>query len=176
VEQGEAAVEAVHQASLGRLRGRVTDILSTETTKPKPDPPAPNFLFYPATKAMPGGARSVPAEPMIKLLRLLHSITNNLDAVAKKDKVMHALCCEAIAPPAHAVLQMMQSEIQQQGAELASLKARHQLKQPQQPVVHTSLSMQSASFPVASASELTAHPGDVLQVTHLALPAASALD
>ena len=39
---------------------------------------------------MPGGARSVPAEPMIKLLRLLRSITDSLNAVVKKDKVMHA--------------------------------------------------------------------------------------
>jgi hypothetical protein len=157
----------------------VTDTLATEkqTTKPKPDPPAPNFMFYPATKAMPGGARSsVPAEPMIKLLRLLRSITDSLNAVVKKDKVMHVLRCEAIAA-ADAVLQTMQQEIQQQGAELATLKAHRQLKQPQQPIVHTALSMQSVSFPtVAPASELTAHPGDVLQVTRLALPAASALD
>ena len=71
----------------------MTDTLATEkqTTKPKPDPPAPNFMFYPATKAMPGGARSVPAEPMITLLRLLRSITDSLKAVVKKDKVMHVL-------------------------------------------------------------------------------------
>lgn len=147
--KGEAAAEAAHQATLGRLRGRVTDTLATkkQTTKPKPEPPAPNFMFYPATKAMPGGARSsVPAEPMIKLLRLLRSITDSLNAVVKKDKTM-------------------QQEIQQQGAELATLKAHRELKQPQQPIVHTALSMQSVSFPtVAPASELTAHPGDVLQV------------
>ena len=89
--QGEAAAEAAHQATLGRLRGRVTDTLATKTTKPKPDPPAPNFMFYPAMKAMPGGARSVPAEPMITLLRLLRSITDSLKAVVKKDKVMHVL-------------------------------------------------------------------------------------
>jgi hypothetical protein len=138
-------------------------------------------MFYPATKAMPGGARSVPAEPMIKLLRLLRSITDSLNAVVKKDKVMHALRCKSIAAAAaaaaDAVLQTMQQEIQQQGAELATLEAHRQLKQPQQPIVHTALSMQSVSFPtVAPASELTAHPGDVLQVTRLALPAASALD
>ena len=69
----------------------MTDTLATKTTKPKPDPPAPNFMFYPATKAMPGGARSVPAEPMITLLRLLRSITDSLKAVVKKDKVMHVL-------------------------------------------------------------------------------------
>ena len=40
---------------------------------------------------MPGGARSVPAEPMITLLRLLRSITDSLKAVVKKDKVMHVL-------------------------------------------------------------------------------------
>ena len=95
---------------------------------------------------------------------------------------MHALRCKAIAAAAaaaaaDAVLQTMQQEIQQQGAELATLKAHRQLKQPQQPIAHTALSMQSVSFPtVAPASELTAHPGDVLQVTRLALPAASALD
>jgi hypothetical protein len=31
----------------------------------------------------------VPAEPMIKLLRLLHSITASLNAVVKKEMVMH---------------------------------------------------------------------------------------
>ena len=98
------------------------DTLATKTTKPKPDPPAPNFMFYPATKAMPGGARSVPAEPMITLLRLLRSITDSLKAVVKKDKVMHVLCCKAVAA-ADAVLQTMQQEIQRQGAELATLKA-----------------------------------------------------
>ena len=102
----------------------MTDTLATEkqTTKPKPDPPAPNFMFYPATKAMPGGARSVPAEPMITLLRLLRSITDSLKAVVKKDKVMHVLCCKAVAA-ADAMLQTMQQEIQRQGAELATLKA-----------------------------------------------------
>ncbi len=64
---------------------------------------------------------------------------------------------------AHALLQTMQQEIQQQGAVLAKLK--HAQQQQQQPVVHAALAMSSVSFPSAApASELTAHPGDVLQV------------
>ena len=72
---------------------------------------------------------------------------------------------------AHALLQTMQQEIQQQGAVLAKLKhaqqqhAQQQHAQQQQPVVHAALAMSSVSFPSAApASELTAHPGDVLQV------------
>ncbi len=61
---------------------------------------------------------------------------------------------------AHTLLQTMQQEIQQQGAVLAKLKHAQQ-----QPVVHAALAMSSVSFPSAApASELTAHPGDVLQV------------
>ena len=57
----------------------------------------------------------------------------------------------------------MQQEIQQQGAVLAKLKPMQQ--QQQQPAVHAALAMSSVSFPSAApASELTAHPGDVLQV------------
>jgi hypothetical protein len=87
--QGEAAHEAEHQASLGRLRGRITDVLAAKTNEKSKNnpPPAPNFLFFPAKKGSSVAAQSVPAEPMIKLLRLLHSITSSLAAVAKKEKV-----------------------------------------------------------------------------------------
>ena len=74
---------------------------------------------------------------------------------------------------AHALLQTMQQEIQQQGAVLAKLKhaqQQHAQQQQQQPVVHAALAMSSVSFPSAApASELTAHPGDVLQVPSHAL-------
>ena len=62
---------------------------------------------------------------------------------------------------------MMQQEIQQQGVVLAKLKPQQQQQQhqQQQPVVHAALAMSSVSFPsVAPNAELTAHPGDVLQV------------
>jgi hypothetical protein len=92
--QGEAANEAVHQASLGRLRGRISDVLAAQTHKKSKNdpPPPPNFLFFPAKKGSSVSAESVPAEPMIKLLRLLHSITSSLTAVAKKEKVGPVVC------------------------------------------------------------------------------------
>ncbi len=175
--QGEAAEEAVHQASLGRLRGRITDVLAAKK-KPKPDPPAPNFLFFPAKKGSTGATQSVPAEPMIKLLRLLHTITSSLNAVAKKEKVTRVVW-SALRQAAHAAPQMMQQEIKKQGATLAKLQPQpeQQRAQPEQqraqPAVHAALAMSSVSFPsVAPTSELTAHPGDVLQVTCRALPSA----
>jgi hypothetical protein len=58
---------------------------------------------------------------------------------------------------------MMQQEIQLQGAALAKLKPQRQ-QQQQQPVVHAALAMSSVSFPSVANAELTAHPGDVLQV------------
>jgi hypothetical protein len=79
---------------------------------------------------------------------------------------------------------MMQQEILEQGATLAKLQPQHQQQQQQQqhqqqqqqhqqqhqqqqrPAVHAALALSSASFPVeAASSELSAHPGDVLQVS-----------
>jgi hypothetical protein len=88
-------------------------------------------------------------------------------------------CCRANDA---ASFQKMQQEIQQQGAVLAKLKPvqqqqqqhQHQDQHQQQPVVHAALAMSSVSFPSAApASELTAHPGDVLQVRCRALSHAS---
>ena len=72
--------------------------------KPQPPPPKqgfipksspPNFLFFPAKKGSTGAAGSVAAEPVIKLLRLLHTITSSLNAVAQKEKVTRVAtaCC-----------------------------------------------------------------------------------
>lgn len=153
--KGEAAQEAVRQSRLGRLRGRSTHVLAAQKKKSKDaPPPEPNFLFFPVKKGSSGGSKSVPAEPMIKLLRLLHTITGSLNAVVKEEK-------------------MMQQEIQLQGAALAKLKPQRQHQQQQQPVVHAALAMSSVSFPSVANAELTAHPGDVLQVgnSQVVLPA-----
>jgi len=154
--RGESLRDAAHEASLGRLRGGIQLALAKgkgKKTRTKDDPPPPpNFLFYPVRKGSSssrsvGAVGSVPAEPVIKLLRLLHAVTSKLDALAAKDKIM-------------------QQEIEQQGAALAQLKSHRQQQQQQQPVVHAALAMSSVSFPspAAAASELTAHPGDVLQI------------
>jgi len=157
--RGESLRDAAHEARLGRLRGGIQLALAKgkgKKTRTKNDPPPPpNFLFYPVRKGSSssrsvGAVGSVPAEPVIKLLRLLHAVTSKLDALAAKDKIM-------------------QQEIGQQGAALAQLKShqqQQQQQQQQQPVVHPALAMSSVSFPspAAAASELTAHPGDVLQI------------
>ena len=79
----------MRQSRLGRLRGRVTHVLAAQKKKSKDvPPPEPNFLFFPVKKGSSGASKSVPAEPMIKLLRLLHTITSSLNTVAKKEKVM----------------------------------------------------------------------------------------
>jgi hypothetical protein len=72
------------------LRGRVTDVLAAQKKQSKDvPPPEPNFLFFPVKKGSSGASKSVPAEPMLKLLRLLHTITGSLNAVVKKEKVQH---------------------------------------------------------------------------------------
>jgi len=112
LSQGEAASDAATEARLGRLRGRVAAALAAKGAKgkgkkrSKDDPPLPpNFLFYPVRSisghmshldgrmshglTSHGGvtSRSVSAAPMIKLLRLLHTVSSRLDALAVKDKV-----------------------------------------------------------------------------------------
>ncbi len=83
----------MRQSRLGRLRGRSTHVLAAQKKKSKDaPPPEPNFLFFPVKKGSSGGSKSVPAEPMIKLLRLLHTITGSLNAVVKKEKVKHVFC------------------------------------------------------------------------------------
>ena len=65
--------------------------------------------------------------------------------------------------------QIMQQEIAKQGATLAKLRPQPEQRRAQ-PAVHAALAMSSVSFPSpAPSSELTAHPGDVLQVTCRAL-------
>ena len=83
----------MRQSRLGRLRGRVTQVLAAKKKKSKDGPPPePNFLFFPVKKGSSGASKSVPAEPMLKLLRLLHTITGSLNAVVKKEKVQHVFC------------------------------------------------------------------------------------
>ena len=77
------------------MRGAAIDNLAAKKTESKSQPPpaptAPNFLFFPVRKGSSDAAGSVPAEPMMKLLRLLHTITSSLNTVAKKEKVMRVV-------------------------------------------------------------------------------------
>ena len=75
--RGESLRDAAHEASLGRLRGRMAlalqQSLGKKTRTKDKTPPPPNFLFYPVRKGSSsssssvGAVGSVSAEPVIKV-------------------------------------------------------------------------------------------------------------